>query len=329
MDKMIARFPQQLAEALEIGQAANIRPQSGFKNVYIAGLGGSGIGGNYVAEMVRMVCPVPVIVGKGYDIPNFIDKDTLAIISSYSGNTEETLMALSQISQKGARIVCISSGGKLIEFAKENECDYIQVPDNWSSPRACLGYSIIQQLFILNKLGLVTSRFVDRTQTAISLLENDTDEIKAQAKSIAEKIYDKTPVIYAMDRFEPVAIRLRQQINENAKMLCWHHVLPEMNHNELVGWKDDRQDTAVLVLRSPDDYDRNQTRLGIMQGIVSNLSADWIELFAKGESKLEQYFYLTHLSDWISFYLAEKRQVDPVEIDVINHLKSELAKSPF
>lgn len=325
---MIARFTDQLREALEIGQAANIRPQSGFKNVYIAGLGGSGIGGNYVAESVRMVCPIPVLVGKGYDIPHFIDKDTLAIISSYSGNTEETLMALEQIHQKGARIICVSSGGKLIDFAKEHDYDFIQVPNNWSSPRACLGYSIIQQLYILNKLGLVTSRFADRTRSAIDLIETNIDAIKEEAMAVAAQIYDKTPVIYSMDRLEPVAIRLRQQINENAKMLCWHHVLPEMNHNELVGWKDNRQDTAVIVLRSPDDFSRNLTRLSIMQGIVSELSSNWIELHAKGESKLENYFYLTHLADWISFYLAEKRNMDPIEIKVIDHLKSELAKSP-
>jgi len=124
--------------------------------VYVAGLGGSGIGANFVAGFIRDECKVPYLIGKGYQIPNYVDENTLAIASSYSGNTEETLISFEQFEKTGAKIVVVSSGGKLIEIAKAKGYDYVQVPGNWPSPRACLGFSLVQQLFILQHLGLIS-----------------------------------------------------------------------------------------------------------------------------------------------------------------------------
>ena len=140
MDDMIARFPAQLREALEIGKAANLSPlEKTPAHIYVAGLGGSGIGANFVAEFVREELKIPYLVGKGYDVPAYIGPDSLAIASSYSGNTEETLTAYDLLKKAGARIIVIASGGKLIERAKADGYDFIKVPDNWASPRACLG----------------------------------------------------------------------------------------------------------------------------------------------------------------------------------------------
>ena len=330
MENMIKRFPEQLLEAIEIGKQAELQTQNeNIQNIYVAGLGGSGIGGNFVAELVRDQCNVPYIVGKSYDIPHYINKHTLAIISSYSGNTEETLSAMRLIEKTGARIICIASGGKLIEHAQTNGHDYIQVPGGWDSPRACLGYSIVQQLFILYKLGFISGDFEQDIRTAVQLIEHDNQTIHDDAKKIATIIHEKTTVIYAVDRLEPAAIRLRQQLNENAKTLCWHHVIPEMNHNELVGWKDNRPDLAVVVLRNHDDLERNQKRIDIIKNIISELSFSWIEIYSQGSSRIEHMFYLVHLCDWISLYLSQLRNVDPTEIKVIDYLKGELAKMPL
>ena len=118
----------------------------------------------------------------------------------------------------------------------------------------------------------------------------------------------------------------QQQINENAKLLCWHHVIPEMNHNELVGWRDERSDLAVLWLRSKDDYQRTSIRMDINKEITDKLTKGSFEIWSKGKSFAEKAFYLVHLGDWLSWYLSEERGVDPVEIKVIDYLKSELAK---
>jgi glucose/mannose-6-phosphate isomerase len=330
MDKLIARFTEQLQEAMEIGSAAILHPHDhDIYKVYVGGLGGSGIGADFVSGFIRNECPIPYLVGKGYEVPAYVDKHTLAIASSYSGNTEETLASFDQMMKTGAKVVVVASGGKLIELAKTHGLDFIQVPGNWPSPRACLGYSFVQQLYIMNKLGFISNGFEAELRASIVSLDAESADIRQRASNIANFLIGKTAVIYTTDRTTAVAVRFRQQLNENAKVLCWHQIIPEMNHNELVGWKDKREDLAVIVLRNADDFNRNQTRIDINKEIISELSASWIEIFSKGDSLIERSMYLVHLTDWISWYLADLRGVDSIEVNVIDYLKGELSKQPF
>jgi len=211
-------------------------------------------------------------------------------------------------------------------MAKENNLDFIQLPDNWPSPRACLGFSLTQQLFILYKLGIIKNTAMEQVKAAAELLTTELPDIQQKAKMIAQFLNGKTPIIYTTDRMEAVAVRFRQQINENAKMLCWHHVIPEMNHNELVGWRTENQDLAVVFFRNKDDFPRNAVRMDINKDIINNYTSSIIEVYSKGASLIEKSLYFVHLGDWVSVYLAELRGVDPVEIKVIDFLKSELGK---
>lgn len=327
MDQLISEFPAQLSEALEIGKNANIKPHiNPLHHVYVAGLGGSGIGANYVSEFIKESCEIPYLTGKGYTIPSYIGKNTLFIASSYSGNTEETLISLEQAKETGAKIVCISSGGKLIEYAKKYNWDYIQVPAGSPSPRACLGYSMVQQLYVLYHLNLIEASLLNNIKSASDLVNFDQDEIKNKAEKIASIIHGKLPVIYTTDRMEAVAVRFRQQLNENSKILCWHHVVPEMNHNELVGWKNTHDNIAIIYFRNRDDYKRNEIRIDINKEILSDKCNTIIEIYSKGISLIEKAIYFTHLGDWVSWYLAQLQNVDAIEIQVIDYLKSELSK---
>ena len=327
MDKMIARFPAQLEEALALAQTIALKKHtSPYRSVFISGLGGSGIGGNFVQEFVRPECKLPVTVSKGYHAPRWVNKHTLAICSSYSGNTEETLSTFEQLLGTGAHIVCVASGGKLIELAKTHGLDYVQVPSGWSSPRACMGYSIVAQLGVLRAAKLISGRLFGQVKSAQKMLAKSQAAIQKDARKIAGFLVEKTPVVYIADHMEAVAVRWRQQINENAKMLCWHHVIPEMNHNELVGWRNNRPDVAVIWLRNRDDFQRTSVRMDINKEIVEHYTASSIEVWSKGKTAVEKAFYLVHLGDWMSLYLAELRNVDPVEIKVIDYLKGELAK---
>lgn len=327
MDQLIERFPAQLVEAMEIGENATILPYDQEINlVYVAGLGGSGIGGDFVADLIRDECKIPYLVGKGYTVPAYLNENTLAIVSSYSGNTEETLEALKGIQASGAKVVIVSGGGKLIQIAKEEGYDHIIVPGNWPSPRACLGFSFVQQLYIMNKLGFISDKFKKELKASIDLLKYDADSIKEEAQRIAKAMYGTIPIIYTTDRMESVAVRLRQQINENSKMLCWHHVIPEMNHNELVGWKDHDKRVSVYYMRNKDDYPRNATRIDINKKIIGELCDTVLESYSKGQSLIEKNMYFVHLGDWISWYLSDMRKVDSIEVDVIDYLKGELAK---
>ena len=149
------------------------------------------------------------------------------------------------------------------------------------------------------------------------------------SSKLADKLFDKTPIIYSDEKFEGIAIRYRQQINENAKMLCWHHVIPEMNHNEMVGWRDPKDNHVVLFINNKLDFSRNIQRRELNETAIRKYTPHVIHIQSKGKNMIEQSFYHIHLCDLLSIYLAEKRGVESMEIDVINHLKSELEKKSW
>jgi glucose/mannose-6-phosphate isomerase len=326
MKSLVALFSAQLKKAIEIGKAAQLHKGAApIHNVVIAGLGGSGIGGNIVSELVALNANVPILICKGYFIPQFVDEHTLFIASSYSGNTEETLQALEQAISKKAKIVCITSGGKVLEIAQKNKFDCIIVPGGFP-PRSCLGYSMTQLFYILGFFQVIRFDFESDLRASVALLDKEEKDITGLAQKLAAQLEHKMPVIYTTTFYEGIAIRFRQQLNENSKILCWHQVIPEMNHNELVGWREKNENLKVVLFRDSDEYDRNNTRIGINKEVISNYTPDIIEIWSKGKSKIEKALYFIHLGDWISCYLADLRGYDANEINVINNLKAALSQ---
>jgi glucose/mannose-6-phosphate isomerase len=329
MDDLIQGFTAQLKRAIEIGEAAKIgKNKFPIRNILISGLGGSGIGGTILANVLRDDVAMPIIVNKEYQIPAFVNENSLVIISSYSGNTEETLSALMQAFKKNAQIVCITSGGLVQEYSETNDIDYVLI-DGGAPPRSAFGQSFVQLLYIMFHLGLLEDGFKQYLQDAITLLDAEEEAIKIQAKEIAQKLNGKIPVIYSDAKFEGVSIRFRQQINENSKMLCWHHVVPEMNHNELVGWREKNEQIAVVFIRNNKDFERNQERMEFTKEVVSEYASEVVEIYSKGDYDLVRSLYLIHITDWVSYYLAEIKGVDAVEVNVITKLKNKLAENPF
>ena len=325
MKKLVEGFTGQLQEALDIANAAVLTKKNNIQNIVITGLGGSGIGGTILSELIQAECPVPVIVNKDYFLPDFISPNSLVIISSYSGNTEETISAMQQAIHKKAQIVCVTSGGKVQELAKQNNYDTIIIPGG-NPPRSCIGYSLVQLFKIVEFNGLVKTNLLKQVEESIILLNKENSSIKTEAMDIAKVLFGKIPVIYSLGSCEGTVVRFRQQINENSKMLCWHHTLPEMNHNELVGWTVKNNDLAVVTFHTSFDYERTQKRYEICRTIFEKYSSSVTDIKAKGNSKLEQFLYLINIGDWISCYIADLKQIDPVEVDVITNLKNELAK---
>jgi glucose/mannose-6-phosphate isomerase len=327
MEQLLEEFYKQLqSELLLEGFSESLPTEIPYKNIYIAGMGGSGIGASLVRSMVIEDSPIPIIVRNSYDIPRFIGPETLFIASSYSGNTEETLEVCKKAHLTGATVVVISSGGMLTDFAKDNNLKYCLMPGGYSSPRACLGYSMVAHLTVLTSLGLISGHILQELRKSADLIRYDQDEIRNKAQRIAHILQDKLPVIYCGDRMEPVGLRIRQQLNENAKMLCWHNSIPEMNHNELVGWRSTNNQNAVIFLRNKDDYSRIHARIEIVKEIITNYTHTVIDVYSKGKNYTERCIYFNHLFDWVSWYLAGLRGVDPIEVRVIDLLKAELSK---
>ena len=326
MDKLVAEFPEQLRRAVAIGKNIQLRPLKTVPtHVIVAGMGGSGIGANFVAAMVQADLSIPYLVCKGYELPQFVGKNSLFIASSYSGNTEETLLCLQTAYERGAHIICIASGGKIIDFAREHDIDYILLPNEGAPPRACLGFSLVQQIAILQQLGFISDEYTQDILNSALLLEAEQEDIQRKAKLSATGLLGKLPVVYACERMEVAAVRLRQQLNENAKILCLHHSIPEMNHNELVGWREQGLETAALFFRANSDHRRNQARTSINREIISHFCKTIIDIPCKGSTFAQQALYATHFGDWLSVYLADMRGVNSMEVRVIDYLKNELA----
>jgi glucose/mannose-6-phosphate isomerase len=174
---------------------------------------------------------------------------------------------------------------------------------------------------------LIDHKFEREIKAAIKTMKACEEETEKQALVIAKKINGKLPIVYSADNFEGVAIRFRQQLNENSKLLAWHGAIPEMNHNELVGWRDDAKDKAVIILRNEDDYDRIQTRIEINKKVFKKYTSTLIEIFSQGKSYWEKAFYLIHITDWISVLLADLRELDATEVKVIDFLKKSLSET--
>ena len=326
MNDYINDFTNHLTEAMEIGDASNLKKlDKKFNNILICGLGGSGIGGTIINDIISSKANIPILATKDYSIPNFVDENTLVIASSYSGNTEETIYALEKCQNRNTEICIITSGGKLKTIAEENNYNHIIIPGG-HPPRAMFGYAFTELFYVLNHYGIIDNSFKSDFTNSISLLNSEKEDIQDKAMELAKKMYQKTPVIYVAQGFEGVAVRFRQQINENSKMLCWHHVVPEMNHNELLGWRTNINDLAVVYFRNKSDFDRNQIRMDINRKVISKFTNNITEVWSKGDSQIENTLYHINLGDWVSWYLSEMNNVDAIEIDVINFLKGELSK---
>lgn len=335
MFNLIREFPAQVAEALAIGTKATVKMRTaGVKNIVVCGLGGSAIGGDLLRSYLAGEIKVPIIVNRHYTLPAFVGPDTLVIISSYSGNTEETTTAHREAIKRKARILCISSNGITEQVAPKTKAPFIKVPGGLP-PRAAVGYSFFPLLLALIKLGFIKSRPKDIKET-LALLQSKAavytlpDPSENPALALAQELKNRVVITYSStERFDAINTRWRGQIAENAKSLAFGHVLPEMNHNELVGWKVLTEPMAamhVLFLRDKEDHPRVQIRMGITKEIIGRQTEHCTEVWSEGKSLLARMFSLLYLGDWVSYYMAILHSENPTPVAVIDHLKTELGK---
>ncbi len=335
MRQLLIDFHNQVTEAVSIGAKAKINlKKSSIKNIVVTGLGGSAIGGDILRSYLASDFNLPFIVNRHYFLPDFVDKNSLVVVSSYSGNTEETIAAHQDAQKRGAQVLCITSGGETEKLAKKYKHPVIKIPKGYP-PRAALGFSFFPLLMALVKIGLIKNRDKEIKETISflkkkSLQYQNLDAEKNPTLLLAQELFKKIPIIYSSaDRFDSVNIRWRGQLCENSKVLAFGHTLPEMNHNELVGWKvlkRQMSEMAVIFLRDKADHKRVQIRMNIMQDIMNEYAGNVININSAGNSPLTRIFSLIYFGDWVSYYLAIINGIDPTPVTIIDYLKNELAK---
>lgn len=335
-------LPAQIEEASEIGR--RFEAPAAFRdpsNIVLAGMGGSAVAGDFLMRLCDERLAVPFVVSRNYEIPAFVGPETLFIASSHSGNTEETLTAVRGALRREARILCITTGGKLSAFARRHRRDgvaLLEIPqtDPPMPPRAALGYSLIPLVRALESLGLYPSagRHISEAVRLVAKLADGVrpkvETRRNRAKRLALALFGKVPWIHGtVGIMGAAAYRWRTQFNENSKTLAYSSECPELNHNEVVGWELAERVPArieVVMLLRPGDHWRNRARVDIVRKKLVGPKARVHVIEAEGRSALAQLLWTVYLGDWTSLYLAFLRGVDPASIDSINTLKRALAR---
>ena len=357
MIELLEEFPLKMRDALRLGEEfsiptdfsptptpvldsatptafTSISAQS-FKNIVVLGMGGSAIGGDLLSDYLADELSIPIVVIRGYDIPKFVDENSLVFAVSYSGNTEETLSALKRCLEAKARVIALTSGGKFAALARENNFPVIKVPAG-IQPRAAISYLFFPILKVLERIGIAKERHEEIEET-LDILQELSKEYDAKsplknnfAKKVAMSLYQHLPLIYGSEGLlEAVATRWKTQINENSKWPCFWNVFSELDHNEIVGYEIENsinRQVKIVYLQDKEGLSRVEQRREITRKIIEDKVAEFIVCPTRGKGKMARMFSLIFLGDLSSYYLAILNQVDPSPVACIEDLKKELAK---
>ncbi|HET6951092.1 MAG TPA: bifunctional phosphoglucose/phosphomannose isomerase [Acidimicrobiales bacterium] len=329
---LAARFPEQVAEAAKAASGiGGLPPADEVDNVLVLGMGGSGVAGDVLAAVGGSFVPVPLVVAKGYAPPSFVGPGTLCFAVSFSGDTEETVEAAQAAAAGGARMVVVTSGGALASLAPGWLAPHVRLPVDIPMPRAALGALAVPLVLMLEQVGLFpgASGWVD---AAVAQLEVRRDALLAgdSAQAIARTIGRTIPLIYGAGPLGAVAAeRWKAQVNENAKSPAFAATIPELCHNEVVGWGQHgdvtRQVFTLVELRHDEEHPQEARRFDLVRDLMDEVVHDVVEVRAVGDGPLAQLFDLTMMGDVVSLHMAAQEGIDPGPIPVLDDLKRALA----
>jgi glucose/mannose-6-phosphate isomerase len=280
-----------------------------FRNVAVAGMGGSGIVGKIFSEIYT---ERPVTLIDGYNVPAHLSRDTLFIAVSYSGNTEETIKAAKYAARKGCMVVTISSGGRLGEYGDQK----IRIPRSDLQPRSAIGYMLMP---FMKGFGLVDDAGVKEAYKVLGGLDRNNQECFAHAKRISRN--KKIPIVYGAYPFSSIAYRWKTQFNENAKVISYCSSFPELNHNDTMALAETYRKDEFYIMVFDSERREIKSRIEITSRLTQT-KFNFIE-FA-GRSLAARLFYMIHYGDYLSYHLGKMRGVDPTDVSLIEELKRSL-----
>lgn len=319
---------QQIENALANEYEVNL-DVSGTKNIVISGLGGSAIAGDVFSLWAKDELKVPLYVNRNYGVPNFTSEDTLVVLSSYSGTTEETLSAYQAAGERGAKRLCLTTGGTLKEWAERDGVTAVPLMPGFQ-PRFALYTSFFNILNLFAKLGLVKrdDELLKRIVSRIKAKGEEFSQPQNSAWSVAETVNGKLPLIYsAAGVTDSLGTRFKGQFNENGKTHAFHNIFPEMNHNEIIGWETYgrmNENWIVFEVLDPTIHPQINKRFDVFNEILEKLEVPLVKITSNLPTYQERLFDMIYYTDWITYYRAIVWDKDPVEIDYIHLLKDRL-----
>jgi len=334
---LLLNFHEQVDAAPKLVNDAKLQIEAErIRQVVYIGMGGSAITGDLLNDVLFSQLNIPISVVRGYATPGYCSENTLVIACSYSGNTEETLSAVQSVANSGAQFLCVTSGGELSDRAEKNNWGLIRLPDGYP-PRMALGFMFFTLYHALGQAGLFSGYQADLSmlsrffQEEIKKHDLERHNGHILAMELAKTIQHSIPVIYSSAPFlATVSLRWQNQMHENAKSLAFRNVLPEMNHNEIVGWEmesDVRTALVAIFLENETPHPRIKQRIDLSKKLIKSGGNKVVDIYSHGTDTLEKVFSLIILGDWVSYYLAAFYKKDPIAIENINYLKEELAKT--
>lgn len=291
-----------------------------IKNIVVCGMGGSAYGGYIVSALFKDTLKIPLISNNDYTLPSFADENTLVILSSYSGSTEEILSCAEEAKKFNCKVIGITGGGNfpgLIFDPKFNPS---------GQPRLGTGYMVLGTIALLNNLSVI-SISDEEAEKAILELETDTENIKTKAKELSEKIKGFIPVIFSAEFLEGNAHILRNQFNETAKSFSAFSPLPELNHHLLEGLKNPEDKKLFVLFISSDLYsEKLKKRVGLTKDVVGKNNVEFDEYRPAGTTKLSQMLNVLSFGGYLTLYLAFSYGQDPSLIPWVDYFKAQMEK---
>jgi glucose/mannose-6-phosphate isomerase len=322
LDDVLA-LPEHVRDALWRVESAGLAPVQAT-GLIVCGMGGSAVGGLLARAALGDSLGLPMLVFRDYELPSWTPPDRAVLCSSYSGNTEETLACFEAAEAIGALRYVATTGGRLADAARASDVPVIGLPGGLQ-PRHSVGYGFTVACEVAALVGASPGARTE-IDTAAAHLEEARDTIAARAEEIAEQIGDALPLIYGCDLTVPVAYRWKTQVNENAKRHAFDNQLPELDHNEIVGWDGDHASApcAAIFLLDSDQHPRQRERAELTAKLIEPEAAAVIRVETEGETRIERLLSAVFLGDLVSLHLAARAGVDPGPIEVIDRLKDEL-----
>ncbi|HYZ82551.1 MAG TPA: bifunctional phosphoglucose/phosphomannose isomerase [Solirubrobacteraceae bacterium] len=327
----ILGLPEHLGDALWRVQSANLSPQDSPGGLVVAGMGGSAVGGLLALAALGDRASRPIVVARDYGLPAWTTPDATVLCASYSGETEETLAAYEAAGALGARRIVSTTGGTLASSARADGVPVIPLPGGFQ-PRAAVGYGLVVALEVAALAGCA-----EQLHTEIDVAVARAEELVGEwgpdapedslAKTLARSLHGTIPQIAGAGLTAPIAYRWKTQINENANAPAFASELPELDHNEVVGWESaaDLGRFSAVFLDDCDLHPRVRTRIELTLGVIGDHAAAAHRIETLGQTRVERLVSLVLLGDLVSIYMAVLAGRDPAAIAPINQLKAALA----